>query len=244
MGDFATKAASECGKVVLFVGVECKDWTPAQFAECAQFARAHKIDTISPKRADGSIKWYGDAERLAAEREAVLHEGVGYLPFIYMYGPRFGDQQVRDEAAVCQEIMHVCNGDVCVDVEAEYDGQDHAANLFSTIMRPVPGLLYLTTWADPVQHNFPVRQFAPCVNAWIPQDYDNWLVQCESQQITTGMSIRFGALDLSQEFGANNVAGNAAAMRARGHLSMWLWEYEMARNNPAELDQVVAAFLG
>lgn len=244
MGDFATRAAHECGKVVLFIGVECHDWTPEQFAEAARFARAHHVDTISPKRADGSIKWYGDAARLHAEREAVLAEGCGYLPFAYCYGPRFGDHQVREECAVLQEIMSVCNGDVCVDVEAEWDGQDHAANLFSTIMRPVPGTLYLTTWADPIQHHFPVRQFAPCVNAWIPQDYDNWLVACEQQQITTGMSIRFGALDLSREFGANDIAHNAALMRERGHLSLWLWEYAMARSNPSALDGAVSAFLG
>lgn len=244
MGDFATKAAHECGKVVLFIGTECKDWTPEQFAEAARWARQHKVDTICPKRADGSIKWYGTADQLAAERHAVLDEGCGYLPFIYNYGPRFGDHQVRDECAVMQEIMHVCNGDVCADLETEWDGQYHAGDLFASIMRPVPGLLYLTTWADPVQHNFPVRQIAQCVNAWIPQDYDNWLVACENQQITTGMSIRFGALDLSQEFGANNVVANAQAMRARGHLSLWLWEYEMARNNPKLFDQVVAAFLG
>lgn len=244
MGDVAREAAAECGAVVLFIGVECKDWTPQEFADAAKFARAHGVDTICPKRADGSIKWYNTPEQLAAERAAVLAEGCGYLPFTYCYGPRFGTQQVHDECAVLAEIMAHNDNCVCADLEAEWDGQPEAGQLFSNLMRPIPGLLYLTTWADPLNQNFPVRQIAACVNAWIPQDYDNWLVACEQQQIGVGMSIRFAALDLTQEFGPNNVAGNAAAMKARGHLSMWLWEYAVAVNNPGLLDEAVHAFKG
>ena len=244
MADIPTDPAVEWGKVVLFIGNEAEHWTPEQFAEAAAFARAHGVDTIAPKRADGSIKWYDTPAHLEEERAAVLAKGAGYLPWAYCYGPKFGIGQVRDECAVLAEMMSDNHFSVLADLEAEWNGQPGAASLFSSLMRPIPGLLGVSSWADPFVQDFPVREIAPCVNAWIPQDYDNWLVACEQQQIQAGMSIRFAALDLTQEFGANSVVGNATLMRERGHRTLFLWEFEPAEANLTLLDEVVKAFRG
>lgn len=242
LAEEAQSAAAYCGKIVLFVGVECKDWTPAQFGELATWAHAQGVDTIAPKRADGSIKWYGDPVRLAAERAAVNAAGCGYLPFVYCYGPAFSTKQIDDECAVLAEIMAHNDGGVCADLEIEYDGQWGAGLRFSADMQSVPGLLFLTSWGDPRLQNFPTGAIAPCVNAWVPQDYDNFLASCEQQQISAGETIIFPALDLTQEFGPNNVVQLAAAAKARGHLSLWLWNAAVAQANPALLAQVIAAF--
>ena len=68
------KATEVAGKVVLFIGTECRTWSIEDFANAARNARAMGVDTISPKRLDGGIRWYGDASWLREERAAVLEE--------------------------------------------------------------------------------------------------------------------------------------------------------------------------
>lgn len=215
------------GHTVLWVGAEAHGWGVSDFAAAARFARSLGFDTLSPKRADGSIKWYGTPEQLAAERAAVLAEGCGYLPFLYAYGPRFGEQQVRDECAVLQEMGTANAGAVMVDMEAEWNGADAAAALFESCMRPWPGVLYVTTWADPNVQNWDgvAAALAPCVNAWVPQRYNNWLA---AQPALPEQTIIQPGVDLSQEFGANNPATIAS-----GQETVWVWEYELAQSNPA-----------
>lgn len=234
------------GAVVLFV-----DQTESYAAKIpdleawAEFARAHRIDTLAVKRGEGTQKWYGTALELAQEREAVLAKGCGYLPYFYLDGPKFGTAQVHGECAVLAEAMKANDGSVCVDMEVEWNGQEAAGALFEELMRPVPGLLYVTTWADPMTMNFPVRQIAACVNAWVPQDYNNYLASLEHlQQVPDGMTMIQPALDLSKEFGANNQVQIAEQMRARGHKTIWLWCRRFAAGNITLTDLVVRAFRG
>lgn len=236
---------AEAGKVVLFIDqTESVHGNATTFAQMAAFARSCGVDTIAPKRADGSIKWYGTTAELAREREAVLANGVGYLPYTYCYGPRFGDAQVRAECAVLAEIMSVNDHLVCADMESEWNGQYAAGTLFEQCMRPVPGLLWVTTFGDPKVQHFPIVQIAPAVNAWVPQDYDNYLAAMDGLDASEGMTIVEPAVDLSQEFGANNVEGIAAQMRSRGHKTLWVWCHAFAVTNPTLLRAVVAAFKG
>lgn len=236
---------AEVGKIVLFIDQnESYHANPAWLASVATWAKGYGVDTISPKRADGSIKWYGTPEELAKEREAVLAVGVGYMPYIYSYGMKFGINQVHEECNVLAEIMSVNNHCVCCDMESEWNGQYEAATVFNELMRPVPGMLWVTTFGDPKTQNFPIHQIAPCVNCWVPQDYSNWLASLDGADAAEGMTIVQPALDLSREFGANNVVQIAAMMRARGHKSLWLWEHAFAQANPELLRLVITAFKG
>lgn len=225
------------GLTVLFVGVEAQHWTLSTFIGAARFARSLGVDTLCVKRADGSIKWYESAQQLDQERQAVLSQGCGYVPFLYAYGPKFGDQQIHDECAVLTEMMHVNAGSVVVDMEAEWDGAIHAAEIFNELMRPVPGILGITTWADPGEQNWlgVAAALAPCCNVWIPQRYDNWLAV---QPLPPEMTIIHSGLDLSQEFGANNPLAIAARTHKAGG-SVWLWEIAFARQSPTIVDAIV-----
>ncbi len=237
------KATEVAGKVVLFIGTQCRTWGLEDFAKAARNARAMGVDTISPKRLDGGIRWYGDVGRLREERAAVLAEGCGYLPFAYCYGPRFGDAQIADECALLAEMMAANDGSVCADMEAEWNGHVADAERFAALMRPVAGLLYLTTWADPYQQDWAgvTRALAPCVDAWVPQQYDNWLAAQEAQLVALGETCIQPALDLTGEFGANDPFALAQQARARGHTTLWLWEYLPALRNPNMLRGIAAA---
>ena len=234
--------AHECGRVVLWVGNEAKEWTPAQFASEAEFARSLGIDSICVKVSDGGLKWYGDAAHLAEIRAAVLAKGCGFIPFIYCYGPKLGTQQIHDECTILAEMMSVCPV-VQADMEAEWNGQVAAATLFESLMRPVSGLLSVSTWADPNQQNWQgvIRALAPCVNAWTPQQYTDWLAAQEvgGQLADMGLTIQPG-IDLAPEFGSDHVLSIASQAVARGHYTVYLWETATARNNPALVREVVA----
>ena len=239
------KATEVAGKVTLFIGTECRTWSIEDFAKAARNARAMGVDTISPKRLDGGIRWYGDVGRLREERAAVLAEGCGYLPFAYCYGPRFGDAQIADECRLLAEIMAANDGAVCADMEVEWNGRVAEAERFAALMRPVAGMLYLTSWADPQQQDWAgvTRALAPCVNAWVPQQYTNWLAAQEGQLSALGETCVQPALDLTGEFGANDPFALARQARARGHTSLWLWEYQPALRNP-NLTRSIAAAMG
>ena len=231
MGTSAADMQRLFGKVILFVGVEAQHWTLSTFQGAAKLARSLGVDTISPKRCDGSIKWYDTAEQLHREREAVLAEGVGYAPFLYAYGPKFGDQQIRDECACLAEMASANDGCVIVDMETEWDGQVAAASLFESIMRPLPLVLGITTWADPTQQGWlgVAQALSPCANLWIPQQYDNWLA---NQPVPAEETILQPGVDLSSEFGPNDVLDIVKRIAARGQ-SAWLWDYNYAvRNQP------------
>ncbi len=224
------QASAIAGKVVLFIGVECARWNVADFARAAKTARAMGVDTIAPKRLDGGIPWYATTTHLREERAATLAEGCGYLPFAYCYGPRFGAKQIVEECRLLAEMMDANEGAVCADMETEWNGRAADAVHFATLMRPVSGFLYVTTWADPYQQNWSgvTRALAPCVNAWVPQQYTNWLAANESQLIALGETCVQPALDLTTEFGANDPLALARQAHARGHSTIWLWEYQPA----------------
>lgn len=234
------------GHTVLFIGVECRAWSPAQFAEAARNARALGIDTIAPKRADGGIRWYGDAARLRQERAATLAEGCGYLPFQYAYGPRFGDHQIVDETTILKEMIIANDGAACVDMEVEWNGQVAAAERFAALMRPLSGALYISTWADPYQQNWAgvVRALAPIASAWGPQQYNNFLAAQESQLIALNERCIQPAVDLTGEFGANDPVAIAKKALAHGQHSLWLWEYEPAMRNPTLVRSLVSVMRG
>ncbi len=239
------KASEVAGKVVLFIGTECRTWSIADFANAARNARAMGVDTISPKRLDGGIPWYGEVGRLREERAAVLAEGCGYLPFAYCYGPRFGDAQIADECRLLAEMMNTNDGSVCADMEVEWNGRVAEAERFAALMRPVAGMLYLTTWSDPYQQDWSgvTRALAPCVNAWVPQQYNNWLAAQEGQLTALGETCIQPAFDLTSEFGANDPFALTRQARARGHTTIWLWEYQPALRNP-NLTRGITAAMG
>lgn len=240
--------AKKVGQKVLFVGVECQYWTVADFGKCARNARAMGYDTISPKRADGGIKWYQTPGHMALERQACLAVGVGYLPFMYCYGPALAAGQIELEVAVAQEMANVCDGMVCMDLEVEWNGQVAAAQELARALKGFKGDIILSTWADPVQQDWlgVIWALNPVVSAWGPQEYTTWLTLQESQLTNDGVPFDklFPELDMVDLFaGANNPLSAMQTAVNRGHGSIWVWEYLGAMNNP-NLARTMAALIG
>lgn len=219
--------SSRIGHALLFIGNECRSWSLAQFADAARRARDLGFDGIVPKRADGELKWYGN---LSAEKQAVEEQGVKYIPFLYAYGPKFGNTQIERECALIAEIQAACG--VCVvDMEVEWNGNVMAAQYFVQCMKQHPsGTLIISTWGDPVQQRWTgvVQALNPIVTAWWPQLYSNWLAAQYHQFSDLQVSCIQPTVDLSKEAGANNPVDIVSALTRRRCTTISVWEYELA----------------
>src|SRR5258708_6865471 len=227
---------AKVGRTVLFLGTETVSWSFDQFVSAAHWARAHGVDSIAVKCADGPTVWYdsqGGVELLA--RRVRTEAGCGFVPYAYCYG--WHNSNLTGELAALRRLMAVGEGCVCADLEAEFNGQVAWAQTFCDYMRQVPGLLYLTSWADPDQQNWDgvTEALAPCVNAWVPQQYNTWLAHQEAQLTRLGETCIQPALDLTQEFGTNDVLGIAIDAAAHGHTTVWLWQLASAQSQPGLL---------
>lgn len=222
------------GKAILFVFPDV-GWSVQKFVETATWARGLGFDTISPKIGEGTQAWY-TVDAVKQQRAAVLAAGVGYAPFWYSVGPKFGI--VTAECKMMQQYGTANGGVLISDMEVEWNGQVQAAKLFNELMRPWPGVLGVTTWADPAYQNWDsvIAEIAPCTNLWIPQRYDNWLA---SQVLPPEASIVQPAVDLSQEFGPNNVTSQVLRIAAAGG-SAWLWDNAFAADNPGLARQLTS----
>ena len=239
--------ARKVGRKVLFIGTECYKWAVNDFGKAAANAKALGFDTICPKRADGQNKWYGTAGHLALERQACLAAGVGYIPFMYMYGPAFNNAQIEAESAIAKEMAGACDDLVCIDLEVEWNGQNLAANYLAAQFKGFKGDIIISTWADPVQQNWigVLRALYPIASAVGPQMYTDWLALQEGQ-ITGASGIPadrvFPALDIADMFGgANNPLATMHKMSQHG--SIWFWEYQAGLTNP-NLVRTMTALVG
>ncbi len=228
------------GRVVLMCGNETLHWTPADVAKVADFCAARGIDSMSVKVADGTIVWH-DGPTVQQMRQVAKEKGVGFVPFIYIYGPRFGDEQIRAEASLVKAMMQANENAGCiVDMESEWNGQADAAALFASEMRDKPGPLVISTWADPSLQNWGgvLDALRPVADLIGPQQYTDFLGTCEGQ--FPSWCVLAPEINLSQSFGPNNQHALALQARNRGHNSLWLWYEGYAMNNQGLVADLVA----
>lgn len=227
--------STDMGRVALFVANEAQGMNASALASVARQARSIGVDTLCVKRAEGTGRWYNSPGQIAEEYKAVTEAGCGYVPFTYMYGPRFGSNQVTGECQILTELTDAIasarggEGFVIADMELEWNNQPWAAAQMREWMINKPGLLGVTTWADPDQQGWDqvVRELLPVVNSWIPQAYNNWLSNAVAEGQNLGELNIEPAIDLSQEFGANDQIAIAQTAKARGESTIWLWEYTL-----------------
>src|SRR5216110_1805897 len=199
------------GQHLLFLGIPTYSWSLAQFQQAAQFARAHGVDNLLVKVADGGNEWYGGMSGWHNIRNTINASGVGAIPYIYSYGNKFGalDTEIDIMIAHMQDI-----GIVCMNAEAEWNGQVSWAQHLCSRMQPVPGTFLVSTWADPSLQNWlsVIQALSPCTNVFMPQQYNNYLATFWTEFMANGASFLQSTVNLTQDFGANDpvtIASNA-----------------------------------
>lgn len=226
------------GKVLLFCGVETNAWGPANFGNVAAFCRAHGIDSILVKVADGGNLWYGGWNTIDAIRNTIVASGVGFVPYAYCYGNKYN--ALASEIAIAKEALSRY-GYYCMDMEAEYDGELGWAHTLASSFASHSGILLCSTWADPALQNWQgvLSILASTFDAFMPQEYTNYLDSTEYQLAQAGIRNMIPTIYLGADMPGNTAYAVAADIHARGHTSISLWYDQFAINNPALVDNVV-----
>jgi hypothetical protein len=228
------------GQHLLFLGIPTYNWSLAQFQQAAQFARAHGVDNLLVKVADGANEWYGGIGNINAIFDTIRSEGVGMIPYIYSYGNEFG--ALDREIDIMLEYLHD-SGIVCMNAEKEWNGQvAWAQHLCGRIQGT--GTFLVSTWADPSLQNWQgvIAALAPCTTVFMPQQYNNYLATFWGEFAANGAQWLQPTVNLTQDFGANDPVSIASHAKNQGHTAISVWYYDTAVANPGLLDAIYAAF--
>jgi len=231
--------AKVTGQHVLFLGVGTQGWALSKYQQVAQFAKDHGVDSLLLKVADGTNLWYGGINGYK-QIKAVMHaEGIGCIAYTYSYGNKFSG--LDGEIAILKSFLQE-DGVVVADMEAEWNGQVSWASYLCSKMLGTSGTFLVSTWADPTQQNWQgvLSALNPCVDAYMPQQYNNFLASCWGQ--FAGAACLAPTLEMTQDVGANDPVAIARAAHDQGHTAISIWHYDTAVANPGLLDQILGAF--
>lgn len=245
--------ANFIGGVSLFCGIETAKWNDQQFIDVAQFAHSHGISTLFIKVSEvgsgaGDI-WYGGLSGIDHIKSLIEAQSVKFIPYTFPVTPGV------DLVSNIQKVIDIATqllqryGVICLDVEGSpWEGQAGAtaAQAVAKALVSVPGKLWLSMPADFASNNMSAtfQTLSLCTNVWMPMCYDDFLTSVYLQQIkqvNSGACIQ-PTLDLSQEFGANNVSGNAQKVKSDGCLAVSLWYEQFAQQNTSLVSQIVQLF--
>lgn len=231
------------GRTFLFLGIETKNWTLAQFGAAALFARDYHIDSLLVKCGDGTDEWYSNWPDI---RESIHKVGVGAIPYFYMYGESLGGHPAFEtEVKLLLEYMG-SDGIVCADIEAQFQNNPAWGIYITSMMKPKPGTFLVTTFADPneisTSYGSLIHNLSPCVDAFLPQEYDTYLSLKWPDFGVDGASCLFPVIDMTNEFGANDALGIAKNAHMEGHAAIGIWEYATALNNKPLVQQIISTF--
>ena len=242
------------GPVSLFVGAE--DLSVQQFTSIANFARANGITTLFIKVFQwGSVLgsandglWYGGLTGIDAIYQAVKAVGVNVIFYGYLWGdPGNIAGDIRDITAILNKY-----GDVMLDMEGnnwtDANGGGVMAKQIADTLVNLPGRVWLSYPADFANNNQVgfITEMARVTNVYLPMVYNDYLVSVYKSQLdqVNPSACIMPTLDLSQEFGTNNVLGNVKTCIANGSPAISLWYEQFAEANKTLTDQVVSAMGG
>lgn len=245
--------AALVGPVSLFCGVETWNWSTQQFLDEGNKAKQHGINALFIKVAEvgspagGSAGWwYGGLDAFDKNVYQPLKAmGVTVIPYVFPYG-----YDVQTEIGIMTALLNRY-GEVCIDMEGtRWEGQTGTDNAtaIAHALTPLPGKVWLSMPADYANNNQngAFQAMSPATNVWMPMAYSDTLTADALPQVQAinPAACIMPTLDLSQEFGANNVMANAQALKSAGVLAVSLWYEGFANTDPTLVDQIVSLFKG
>lgn len=223
-------AVQKLGRIGIFFGVDTYSWTTAQWQNAVQFCVDHRINFAIIKVFEITQgEWYSGG--FASIAKLFTDKGVQVLPYGFLYG----GSGLQWEIGMLEKY-EAAYGVVCADMEGQWWWNNPAdgATLANALSKQ-SGLFFGSIPADPSANSF--QPMSKTMMA-MPMSYDDSLVAATNADMAQvgGMPV-YPTLDLSNEFGPNNVLANARW--AAGFDQVSLWYYGFAVQNPTLLDQVV-----
>lgn len=233
------EVADSIGQRTLWCGADAYSWNIPQFISAAQFARSHGLSSLFVKVGEAGVWWYGGLTGVQNVGNAVHSQGVGVIPYIYSDGGGY----LAAEIAQLQTLIRTF-GVVCIDLEKEWSGELGWGTSICNAMKSEKGIFLVSTFGNPDQQGLKavLQALNPCVDAYMPQQYSNYLATTWTQFAHDGAACLIPTIDLSQEFAPNDPVAVTRAAYTEGHKGISFWYYGFAVQAPTVLSNVLAAF--
>jgi hypothetical protein len=213
--------------IYLFTGIETAEWQEKDFQKVIDFAKLHKIDGLIVKVYEVTQgPWY---ENWQGGFDAVLQfittAGLDVLPYGYFYGVTPGE-------LLFTHVMLVNYPKFCMNLEETWDNNSTFAATLANTVKGLPGKLWISTWANPVDHHWSenIKILDPLVSVWMPEEYSDSLVQKRLAQFP----IVQGEIAPTYAVGQTSVNLTSIIDNAS------LWEWQDALASPQWVDDFVS----
>ncbi len=219
------------GVLPLFIGVESESWSYGQFTDVTIRAKSVGATSLLVKVADGTDVWYGGINGVKNVLSTIKTAGLNAIPYTYCYGNTYGG--LTGEINILSTLLSNF-GIAIADIETEFNNQPSWAASMNLTLSKVPGILGITTWANPNQQQWQnvLTELKPCVNFWLPQVYTDYLASIYKTQYNQFAVTYYPVLNLGTDFGPNNVG--KIAIDATSEV-LALWEYAAAVSSYSEI---------
>lgn len=217
-------------KVLLFTGIETKSWMNTDFQAVCDFCNRHNIDGLIIKIYEITQgEWYQQIGGPQAVEKIVHANNLEFYPYGFFYGT---DPQTEG-AAILKYLSQF--GLFIANMEGDFDNNNQI-DPFVNMLTHHPGLLWISTWANPVDHGWiaNIQKLDALVDAWLPEEYSDDLIQRRLAQFPTVQGHIYPTYAVNQE--------TIHLMAITDFPS--LWESQLAVQNTAWVDQFVTHMKG
>lgn len=217
--------------IYLFTGVETATWSLSDFDNLISFCKAHGIGGVQLKVYEVTQgEWYNSLGGAPQIVKYLLSSGLDVLPYGYFYGVS------QDELDTVKRWLAVY-GKFCMNCESEWDNNPAFAQTLTNALQSVPGTLWISTWANPIDHGWidNITIMDKVVSFWQPEEYGDNLIDLRLAQFPPVRGKILPTYSLSPSV-------TVSRMLTQDALS--IWEYADARANPALLDSYVSHITG
>lgn len=217
--------------IYLFTGVETFNWTLSDFDALVAFCKAHDIGGVELKVYEITQgEWYNHLGGAPQVVKYLLSKGIDVLPYGYFYGI---SQQELDYV----KAWLATYGKFCMNCETEWDNNPSFAQALRVTLLGHPGQLWVSTWANPVDHQWiqNISIMDSIVNVWQPEEYGDNLIDLRLAQFPQTLGKILPTYSLNPSVTINRMLVDDGIS---------IWEYQDALTNSPLLDAYVAHLSG
>jgi len=214
-------------KTALFVGVESFNWSLTEFDNCIAFCKKYGIQQIILKVYEITQgEWYSQLGGAGFVVNHIKASGLDVLPYGFFYG-----NDVQTESTVVLKWLGLV-GKFCMDMEGAFDNNSERAAVFATELANHPGVLYVSTWANPVNHSWTknIEILDSIVSVWMPQAYNDSLIKDMYAQFPKVQGLIWPTFHII----------NTPYQDASIYQNISLWEYQLGQQDTASLTYYIA----
>src|SRR5712691_11237378 len=221
-------------KSYLFLGIYTEHWQPADFDAPIVLCKKFHIDGLLVKVYEKTQGlWYSG--HFDAIYQRIKAAGLECIP----YGFHYGGAELAAEAHVGLDFLQKY-GAYCMDAESDFDGHTDWGHDLALIWANHPGQLWISTWANPVDHHWLgiIDALKGEVQTWMPQVYSDDLANRALVQWPKGLPMQptVGIVgDGDPNIGASHV-------KLFGDTDLSIWEYREVAGRESQVEGIMHAF--